>query len=83
MSQEIEAKVRELIKEVVELTVPIEEVGIEDDLMNLGMNSINSIKVIVAIEEEFGFEFDDEDLNFENFRNIRKLVSYIESRVQK
>lgn len=83
MSQEIEAKVRELIKEVVELTVPIEEVGIEDDLMNLGMNSINSIKVIVAIEGEFGFEFDDEDLNFENFRNIRKLVSYIESRVQK
>ena len=83
MSQEIEARVRELIKEVVELTVPIEEVGIEDDLMNLGMDSINSIKVIVAIEEEFGFEFDDEDLNFENFRNIRKLVSYIESRVQK
>ncbi|NSW92018.1 MAG: hypothetical protein HPY74_15340 [Firmicutes bacterium] len=74
---------RELIKEVVELTVPIEEVGIEDDLMNLGMNSINSIKVIVAIEGEFGFEFDDEDLNFENFRNIRKLVSYIESRMQK
>lgn len=83
MSKDIETLVREIIKETVELTVPVEEIGNEDDLMNLGMDSINSIKVVVAIEEKFGFEFYDEDLNIENFKNIRKLVSYIENRVQR
>ena len=51
MPQETEARVRELIEEVVELTVPIEEVGIEDDLMNLGMDSINSICEGVVVVE--------------------------------
>jgi len=81
--EKIESEVRDIIMENAELTVPIDQVGNEDDLMSLGMDSINSIKVIVAIEQEYGFEFNDDDLNFENFRNIRKLVLYIESRIQR
>ncbi len=78
----IESEVRDIIMENAELTIPIEQVGNEDDLMSLGMDSINSIKVILAIEQEFGFEFQDDELNFENFLNIKKLALCIESRIQ-
>lgn len=79
MSNEIESKVRALIKDNIELIMPIENIDIEQDLIKLGMDSINSIKIIVAIEKEFAFE--DEDLNYENFQNIKTIISYIERRI--
>lgn len=79
MSNEIESKVRALIKDNIELIMPIENIDSEQDLIKLGMDSINSIKIIVAIEREFAFE--DEDLNYENFQNIKTIISYIERRI--
>jgi len=81
MPDTIENRIRNVIKDAVELTTPIEQVGINEDLMQLGLDSINSIKVIVAIEMEFGFEFDDEDLTADNFRTINNLISCTESRI--
>ena len=81
MPDTIENRIRNVIKDAVELTTPIEQVGINEDLMQLGLDSINSIKVIVVIEMEFGFEFDDEDLTADNFRTINNLISCIESRI--
>jgi len=80
MSNEIEAKIRRVISESIDLITPMEQVGLDDNLLQLGMDSINIIKVIINIESEFGFEFTDEDLNMENFRNIRNLVEYVQGR---
>lgn len=77
----IELRVRDIIKTCIEPTKPIEEIGIDDNLFILGMDSLNCIKVIISIESEFDFEFDDDDLNFENFKNIRGITSYIERRI--
>jgi len=52
-----------------------------DDLTVLGMNSISFIKLVVAIEEEFHFEFEDEDLDYSRFTSLNLLCKYVESRI--
>ena len=73
----IESKIRNILKENVDLKIPIEQINLEDNLLQIGMDSINCIKVILGIEEEFNYQFDDEDLNYENFHNISSLINYI------
>ena len=81
MADEIEATTRKILADTVELQTPVERIGLEDNLFNLGLDSMTCMKVIVAIEAEFNFEFNDSDLHVNNFRNLQNLVSYIEKRV--
>ncbi|MCL6589236.1 MAG: acyl carrier protein [Firmicutes bacterium] len=76
---EIEAKVRQIIKDNAKLKVPVEEIGLDDSLGDFGISSMNFIKIIVGVEMEFGFEFNNETLKFENLDTLRKIVSFIEN----
>ncbi len=53
----------------------------DDLLTQIGLDSINVVYIIGALEDEFGFTFADEDLlliKFETFNKIEKLIkSYI------
>lgn len=81
MKEEIEKSLRKIIKKVVELSKSVEEIGNDDDLTELGMNSITAIELVVEVEEKYNFEFNDEDLLVDNFKTINRLVSYIEKRI--
>lgn len=81
MNKEMEDKIREILSENATLEVPVENIGLEDDLFKIGLDSINSIQVIVAIESVFDIEFEDEDLVDDNVRSIRSIINYLESRV--
>lgn len=76
---------RKKIKELVIKNIETEEINIdiETDLREHGMNSINCIKIIVAIEDFYGFEFDDEDLILENFVTINNLAEYVNRKITK
>ena len=41
------------------------------------VNSVDYIKIIVAIELEYDFEFEDDDLSIGRFKNITDLSHYI------
>lgn len=77
----IENRIKTILNETINLQHPVAEIKLEDDLFAVGMDSLNSIKLIIAIEEEFGFEFDDEDLIADNFRALKNIISYVESRI--
>lgn len=49
-----------------------EELNISNstEIASLGLNSITFIKFIVAIEEKFNIEFDDDDLNVEDYKTV-------------
>lgn len=49
----------------------------DDNLTECGLDSITTIKLIVIIEETFGFEFADEDLLMKNFLTLNAIVDYI------
>lgn len=55
----------------------------EDQLIDLGINSIDYIKIVLVLESEFGFEFDDEALDMKNISNVRLLYQYICKKLSK
>ena len=58
------------------------EVGIEvekDTVVSETIDSITFVKMVVALETEFNFEFDDEMLSFSNYETIGQLVDYVKA----
>jgi len=51
---------------------------LESDFQAMGVNSLNFIKIVVAMEEAFDLEFDDDDLNYNAFRNVNDIVALME-----
>ena len=45
----------------------------------LGLNSLNFVKVIVELEDAFEIEFEDSQINYELLNNIEELVKLIKS----
>ncbi len=49
-----------------------------DDLRDWGLDSLKSIDVIVALEDEFNIAIDDDDLLIENFNTVEKILKLID-----
>ncbi len=54
---------------------------IDDPMASFGINSVDFIKIIVAIETEYDFEFLDEDLAMDRFHAVRDLSDYVLQRI--
>lgn len=56
----------------------IERISLELSLKDtFGLSSINLVELIVAIEQEFEFEFDDEDLILDNYDSIKSIMDKV------
>jgi acyl carrier protein len=82
MSNEIEMKLRNIIKSNSDAGDVADSIGIDEDFAALGLNSVSFIRIVVVIETEFEFEFDDEDLDYSRYENLGKMITYIESKVK-
>ncbi|WP_308638627.1 acyl carrier protein [Paenibacillus silvisoli] len=74
-SKFVEDKVLFLLQEA--LSEDVKNVGSNDDLINLGLDSIKSVSLIVALESTFDITFEDGELLFENFSSINKIVEIV------
>ena len=50
----------------------------EESLKESGIDSLTLVALVVAIEEEFGFSFSDDDLQPENLQTLAALISLTE-----
>lgn len=80
MLQKIESKLRELLKNTPELDY-YDELDVEEDLLNIGFNSINFVNLIVQIEKELGLQFSETELEFESFRTLKSFIVSIENKI--
>jgi acyl carrier protein len=75
----IEDKVRDIIVE--QLGVNAEQVTAEAKFIeDLGADSLDTVELVMAFEEEFGIEVPDEDA--EKLLTVGDVVRYIEDRAQ-
>ncbi len=77
-----DVRLRNCLKAVLELKD--EDVNgwtMDTQLMSMGLNSISFIKAVVAIENEFDFEFDDENLDFTKFKTYADIIKLLEEEV--
>jgi len=71
----VEERVKSIIVE--QLGVDADEVTLDASFVeDLGADSLDTVELIMAIEEEFGLEISDEDA--EKIRKVRDAVDYIQ-----
>jgi acyl carrier protein len=76
MAQSIEDKVKSIIVE--QLGVDPEEVTLEAAFVNdLGADSLDTVELVMALEEAFKIEISDEDA--EKIHSVGDAVKYIQS----
>lgn len=57
---------------------PVGEIPDKDErLEELGFDSLKRVELIVALEEEFGMEFDQSDLEAEQLERVGDLVELV------
>jgi acyl carrier protein len=66
-------QIRELIGSHKIVPVPVERIGDEDDLYDLGMTSFASVQLMLALEEAFDIEFPERMLNRKTFQSIASI----------
>jgi acyl carrier protein len=77
MKMSIEEKVKELVVE--QLGVSAEEVKPESSFVeSLGADSLDLTELIMAMEEEFDIEIDDEDA--QKIATVQDAINYIKSK---
>jgi acyl carrier protein len=73
---EIEKIIRDKIREILEIE-NADKMAMAEDLKEYGMDSLNAIELIVALEMEFAIEFNEEDLLVDNLCTIQKLKDVV------
>lgn len=74
----VKGKIIEILSDHSEMENAIQYLHENDDLAKLGMNSISFISMVVKLEAEFGFEFEDEALDYNKFTSLNLLCNYVE-----
>lgn len=60
------------------------DIDVNNNLVDTyGINSIGFIEIMVSLEEEFGFEFDDIELDIFNFENINTISGIVLKHINK
>jgi len=76
---DIEAKVKKIISE--QLGVPEGDVKPEASFVNdLGADSLDTVELVMALEEEFSVEIPDEDA--EKIGTVQSAVDYIKAKAK-
>ena len=76
------ADIQERVKEIIveQLGVAPEEVTTEASFINdLGADSLDTVELVMALEEEFDMEIPDEEA--EKLQNVGQSIEYIKSHV--
>ena len=63
----------------------VDQLGVEEDLVtpeasfvdDLGADSLDTVELVMALEEEFGIEIPDEDA--EKITRVKEAIDYIEA----
>ena len=67
----------------------VDQLGVEEDLVtqeasfvdDLGADSLDTVELVMALEEEFGLEIPDEDA--EKITRVKEAIEYIEKHGKK
>ncbi len=77
--KEVEAKIKEIIVE--QLNVDESEVTPEASFIDdLGADSLDTVELVMAIEEAFDIEIPDEDA--EKIRTVKDAIDYVVKKLQ-
>jgi acyl carrier protein len=57
------------------------DIGELDQLTHHGLDSLLSVELMLSLEGAFAIVFEDEDLSFENFQSVHRIVDLVAAKV--
>ena len=77
-------RIKEKIVKVLDLDIEPSDIPDDEVLFGggLGEDSVSMLEILVAIEEEFEIEIEEENFRVEEFSSIRQLTEYIDGALQ-
>ena len=75
---DIRAEIKRMLLELLNK----EDLDEKQELLSVGLDSLNVIKLIVMLEETFSIRFEDEDLQLKYFHSIDTLSNFFTSKLQ-
>ena len=84
MSETLINQLKTIVAEELDVNLKVEEIDEDASLFEdgLGLDSIATVEFISLIEERFGIEFCEGELNPELFSNLKVLADFITSKQQ-
>ena len=79
---EILEKLREILRAANDLGADMATEATEDSRLidDLGLSSVSILFIVIAVEEEFGIQFDD--VTVTDFETVGNVVDYIEEKLK-
>lgn len=74
---------QEIVRLMIEVGELPDNIGLDNTFKEIGVESINFITIIVEIEDDFGIEFDDENMISSNYQTVGDFVNYVKSKIAK
>jgi|GEM_PF-2972258 len=74
-------RLREIFVEALRLNLPPESIPDHNLVATLGLDSINSLELLICVENHFKIQIDDEDLSVALVDSLDVLAAYVENRV--
>lgn len=78
-------RIKEVIVESLNLEIEPDDIGNEDLLFgtHLGLDSVSTLMLVEALEDEFNIEVEDEELTPELFESVSALADYVKEKMSK
>ncbi|MGO4529161.1 phosphopantetheine-binding protein [Paenibacillus sp. 2TAF8] len=80
----VDTELAQIMQRIVEEVLQVQLQGHEfwdQRIEEVGLSSLAYITILVQIESEFDFEFDEEKLDQQYFKSLRELLVYLSERV--
>ena len=74
----LEKEIRKLLADHAKLPVDVASIGDDTDLYSVGLTSLTTVNIMLAIEDHFDIEFDDSMLARATFQSVNALASAVE-----
>ncbi|MGS2724277.1 acyl carrier protein [Porticoccus sp. GXU_MW_L64] len=71
-------KIREILSQYAKLAVDVDSLCEDSDLYQAGLTSLNTVNIMLAVEDEFDIEFPESALSRETFQSIEAISSTVE-----
>ena len=78
--EEIQQKIRQVVLANLP-KVTSEELSDDAELFSLGLNSLNTVPLVLGLEEVFGFEFEMDEISYESFRTLVEITELIKGKI--
>ncbi len=79
---EVIEKLKKIIAKSMELESDGNEIEGSDLILELGINSVDALEILIWVENEFGIQIEDEDLNADLITSLDNLSNYVLSKME-